>query len=96
MEPLGAELGQAASPPPAIQLHPNAAEIHRRKVADLEVALTQPDICVEAGETLRGMIEQVVLTPDGSAPDGLRAELHGDLAVVLGLGARSRCSPTRA
>jgi hypothetical protein len=34
-------------------LHPNAAEIYRRKVADLELALNDDSIKAEAGEILR-------------------------------------------
>jgi hypothetical protein len=33
----------------------------------------------EAAEIMRGLIDRIVLTPEG---DGLRAELHGDLAVL--------------
>jgi len=35
----------------------------------------------EAAEILRGLIDRTVLTPAG---DVLRAELHGDLAVLAG------------
>jgi hypothetical protein len=52
-------------------------------VAALEQCLNEPDIRHEAGEALRQMIEKVVLTPDATAPDGLAAALHGDLAVIL-------------
>ncbi len=72
--------------PPPIQLHPNAAEIYRAKVAELEAALNAAEIRAEASEALRALIDRVVLVPDGEAPDGLRAELHGDLAMILHLG----------
>ena len=47
--------------------------------------LTAPELRTEAAEILRGLIDRVVLTPDPEALDGLRAELHGDLAMILSL-----------
>jgi hypothetical protein len=47
----------------------NAAEIYRRKVADLELALNDDSIKAEAGEILRSLIDRVVLTPAADAPD---------------------------
>ena len=38
---------------------------------------------MEASDALRALIEKVVLTPDPDALDGLAAELHGDLAMIL-------------
>ena len=83
-----------------VQLHPNAADIYRHKVAELETALAAPDICGEAAEALAAMIERVVLTPDETAPDRLRADLHGDLAVILrtagaGQGIQKSANPPR-
>jgi site-specific DNA recombinase len=37
-------------PPSVVRLHPNAAEIYRRKVAELELALNDDSIKVEAAE----------------------------------------------
>jgi hypothetical protein len=62
---LEAEL--AAAPPPAPRLHPNLAEIYRRKVADLQAALAEPGTQTEALEILRGLIERVVCTRPRSA-----------------------------
>ncbi len=44
-----------ASSPAAVPvlLHPNAAEIYKRKVAALEATLTDPAICYEPGHLLR-------------------------------------------
>ena len=81
---LTAEIAQAAAPPP-VRLHPNAAALYAAKVADLEGALNETEIRTEAAEILRSLIARVVLTPDAAAPDGLAAELHGDLAMILGL-----------
>jgi hypothetical protein len=44
-------------------------------------------LTLEAAAALRELIEQVVLTPDAEAADGLRVELHGDLAVLLAFSA---------
>jgi DNA invertase Pin-like site-specific DNA recombinase len=81
---LAAEIAAAAAPPP-VALHPNAAALYAARVAELEVALNAPELRTEAAEILRGLIDRVVLTPDPEAPDGLRAELHGDLAMILSL-----------
>jgi hypothetical protein len=63
----------SAEPPSVVQLHPNAAEIYRRKVANLELALNDDSIKTEAGEVLRSLIDRVVLTPATDAPDGIEA-----------------------
>ncbi len=42
-------------------------------------------IRTEAGDALRSMIDRVALTPDPHAPNGIKAELHGDLAGILRL-----------
>ena len=74
-----------AEPPAVIRLHPNAAVVYRRKVAELELALNNDSIKAEAGEILRSLIDRVVLTPAADAPDGVDAQLHGDLAALLAL-----------
>jgi site-specific DNA recombinase len=81
IEALLAEAGT----PTVIRLHPNAAEVYRRKVAELELALNDDAIKAEAGEIIRSLIDRIVLTPSAGAPDGLDARLHGDLAAVLAL-----------
>jgi hypothetical protein len=70
----------------AIRLHPNAADIYRAKVVDLEASLNAPEIRATASDALRALIESVALTPDMDAPDRLRVELYGDLAEILRLG----------
>ena len=59
-------------------------KLYREKIERLEEALTPGDTRTEAAEILASLIEKVVVTPDSMAPDGLRAELHGDLAQLLG------------
>ncbi|CEF48494.1 unnamed protein product [uncultured bacterium] len=76
----------SAEAPSVVRLHPNASEVYRRKVAELELALNDDSIKAEAGEILRSLIDRVVLTPTAEAPDGIDAQLHGDLAAVLALG----------
>ncbi len=65
---------------PNIHLHPNIAEIYAAKVAKLEDALDDPETKTEAMEIIRSMIDRIVLTP---VADGLKAELHGELAEIL-------------
>ena len=81
---LRAEIAGLAAPPP-VQLHPNAAALYAAKVASLEAALDAAEMRTEAAEALRQLIARVVLTPDPAAPDGLAADLHGDLAMILTL-----------
>ena len=73
--------------PAPVQLHPNAAEIYRARVADLQLQLARPEVAVEAATTLAALIQRIVLTPDATADGGLAADLHGDLATILALAA---------
>ncbi len=66
-----------------VVLHPNAADIYKRKVADLEASLANPEICLQAGEALAALIDKIVLIPADDQPDHLAIELHGDLAAIL-------------
>ena len=52
-------------------------------MANLEAALNAAEIRSEATEALQALIDKVVLTPDPDATNGLRVELHGDLATIL-------------
>jgi site-specific DNA recombinase len=74
-----------AEAPTVVRLHPNAAEVYWRKVAELELALNDDAIKAEAGEILCSLIDRVVLTPAAGSPDGIDAQLHGDFAAVLAL-----------
>ena len=64
---LNTELAAQDQPAPAA-LHPKAAEVYRRQVADLEAALNDPEVRMEASDALRSLIEKVVLTPEPDAP----------------------------
>jgi site-specific DNA recombinase len=80
-----------ADVPPVIRIHPNMAEVYRLKVAELEIALNDDSIKAEAGEILRSLIDRVVLTPLADAPDGIDAQLHGDLVAILALSDDGEC-----
>ena len=75
---LGTEI--EASPPPAPRLHPNLPELYRRRVAELDQALSDPDTHDEALTILRGLIEQVDVTPVGKS---IKIEFVGQIANML-------------
>jgi len=79
-------LARAAERQPRPALHPNLVEVYRRKVANLEAALNDPSGRDEAATALRDLIDAVVLYP-GSKRGEVRAELYGELAALLQLGA---------
>ena len=70
---------RTAKPAPVLRLHTKLPELYRSKIERLAESLNAPDTVTEAGEIMRGLIDRIVLTPMG---DALRAELHGDLAVI--------------
>jgi site-specific DNA recombinase len=72
----------SAEPAPAPAIHPNLAELYRRKVESLHEALNEEGTRAEAAEALRTLIEEIRLVPQ----DGrLRIDLHGELATILAL-----------
>jgi DNA invertase Pin-like site-specific DNA recombinase len=77
---LEAEL--AAAPPPAPRLHPNLAELYKRKVAELAAALTDPGTRDEAISIIRGLIERVELHP---TEDGFDIDFLGEIAAMIAL-----------
>ncbi len=80
---LEKEIAQPSIRP--ISIHPSVTELYRQKVAKLEEALNADDVRTEAAEALRGLIEEVRLTPDRKTGT-LRVELHGELDAILALG----------
>jgi site-specific DNA recombinase len=76
---LEAEMARAIAPAP--RLHPNLAEVYRAKVATLADSLSRDD-ATEARELVRGLVERVTLSPDGTTQ---RIEIRGELAAILGL-----------
>ena len=85
---LEAQLATADEPPPL--LHPSMADLYRAKVEELAAALRRDDSRVEASETLRGLIDAIVLIPEG---DQLRIELKGNLAAMLTAAQKTKRSP---
>ena len=77
---IESHLAMAASSPSSLRLHPKLAEVYRDKVAHLEEALYEPATKTEAMAIIRGLVDKIVLTP---FDDGMKAELHGDLARIL-------------
>src|SRR5262249_13982133 len=87
-EKLKATLAAADAPPPL--LHPEMAELYRRKVTTLAQALERPETRLEATEALRGLLEAIIRTPtDGE----LRIELKGNLAAMLSAATNAKRSP---
>jgi hypothetical protein len=73
------ELKTASAPAP--RLHPNIAEVYRRKVEELHNALRAED-AGPARELIRGLVEAIVLVPEYGR---LRVEVRGELAAILRL-----------
>ncbi len=71
-----------AAPIDAPDIHPNIAEIYRKKVERLAEALNHPAERDEAAGAIRGLIERVVLTP-GAKRGEVKAVLHGEFGTIL-------------
>jgi len=74
------------APAAAPRLHPNLAELYRKKVANLQEALTDPTTQTEALEILRGLIERVSV---GSRDNSFEIELVGEIANMVRISAGS-------
>jgi hypothetical protein len=66
------------------------ADLYRTKVEELAAALQREDARTEASETLRGLIDAIVLMPEKGQ---LRIELRGNLAAMLIAAQKTRRSP---
>ena len=84
LEAQKAEIERAidAAPAPAPRIHPNVAELYRRKVENLHAALGADDTRAEAADILRGLIEAILIRPDEG---GTEVELVGDIVNMLKL-----------
>ena len=84
LEALQDELNErlAAAPADLPDIHPNVADIYRRKVARLAEALDHPEDRDAAAVAIRGLIGRIVLTP-GEKWAEMDATLHGDLGAIL-------------
>jgi hypothetical protein len=79
---------RAGKPAQVLRLHTNLPELYRNKIGRLAEALNTPESVTESAEIMRGLIDRIVLTPvDGE----LRAELHGDLAVLARFAQEEEC-----
>jgi len=78
------ELNQRLSEAPAHlpDIHPNIADLYRRRIERLTAALTHPDDAVEAADAIREVIDRIVITPGDKRGD-FRITLHGDLETIL-------------
>ena len=72
----------SAAPADLPDIHPNVADIYRRKAARLAEALDHPEDRDAAASAIRGLIERIVLTP-GAKWAEMDAVLHGDLGTIL-------------
>ncbi len=82
---LRSTLATERDPEPLI--HPNLAELYRRKVAELHETLQQEDTRAEAAEIIRSLIDEIVLTPERGE---LRIDLKGELAGIMALASDSK------
>ncbi len=71
-----------AAPIETPDIHPNLAEIYRKKVERLAEALNHPAERDEAAGAIRALIERVVLTP-GANRGKVNAALHGEFGTIL-------------
>ncbi|KAB2678460.1 recombinase family protein [Brucella tritici] len=72
----------ADAPEDTPDILPSASAIYAKKVSALAKALNRKEERQEAAETLRGLIEKIVLTP-GPERGELYATLHGELGTIL-------------
>jgi site-specific DNA recombinase len=81
-EQVEAEIAEVRPPP--VELHPNVADVYRKKVQDLKTLLaeTDEDNRADAYGAIRELIDKVVITPTAAykRPD---LEIHGQMAVLL-------------
>ncbi|ADH88105.1 Resolvase domain protein [Ancylobacter novellus DSM 506] len=83
LEAKQAELQEslARAPVDVPDLHPNIAELYRRKVERLSEALDHPEDRYEAIDAIRQLVTRVVLTP-GAKRGEVHAVLHGDIVAI--------------
>ena len=63
-------------------IHPNVADVYRRKVARLADTLDHAADREAAAAAIRSLIDRIVLTP-GAKRGEMDAVLHGDLGTIL-------------
>jgi site-specific DNA recombinase len=72
------------APAPSTRLHPNLAELYRKRVASLQDALVDPMTKTEALEILRSLIDRVSVS---AGENGFTIELVGEIANMVRLSA---------
>ncbi|MEQ8694463.1 MAG: hypothetical protein RIC85_03945 [Gammaproteobacteria bacterium] len=72
-----------APPPSPVRFHPKLAEVYRQKVEDLTEALADPTIRDEAFAIIRGLIQEVVISPGEN--QSFEVELVGEITKMLAL-----------
>ena len=80
---VAAKLRLIESETPTVATLPNFAEAYAAQVRRLGDVLRDPDYIERAQEALRKLIDKVVLIPDATADDGMRINLHGEMARIL-------------
>jgi site-specific DNA recombinase len=91
LEARQAELKQHLEAPEMPQLlHPLMADVYREKVRSLCRALEHEDSRAGASDAIRGLIEAILLEPDG---DRLKITLKGDVAGMFSAARDSKRSP---
>ena len=78
---LEAEIAATEAPP--VRLHPNLAQLYRRKVEQLQEGLQHPEVRDEAIQTLRGLLESVIVAPIEGDFD---IEIIGELTQMIEVG----------
>jgi len=56
---------RTSKPAPVLRLHTKLPELYRSKIDRLAEALNAPDTVAEAAEIMRGLIDRIILTPEG-------------------------------
>ena len=74
------ELRLSSAPPPAPILHPNLAELYRRKVENLQASLNNPECRTEAAEIIRSLVESIKVR---NHDDGIEIELIGEITNMI-------------
>ena len=70
-----------------VRLHPNMAEVYRKKVDQLAKLLEGEDDKEEAFEAIRALIDRIVLSPEHGQ---LKVDLYGEIAAILMLSQGSK------
>ena len=76
------EANLEAAPPPAPILHPNLAELYRRKVEELHTSLNHENCRTEAAEILRDLIERIEIA---RGENGIEVSLTGAIVNMVKL-----------